>query len=508
MTPDWMTSPLTPDDILLRELEDRERAHDHIAHYARRVLGIEAAQHHLLIYDYLERMVLGDEFDDLIINTPPGSAKSTTVSQAFPSWFLGRFPDKNVIIASHTATLAEKWSRKSRDTVANPEHSLIFEASALSRDATSVSRWITTKGGECLAAGVGMAILGMRADVVVIDDALSGWEQASSMTQLQKVHDWFKSDLKSRLKPRAKIVHICQRLSANDLAGFMIAEHAENPTRRLKTLILPMVADSTDDPLGRALGERLWSDWFTEEMVKDLQKDDFIWRTMWQQQPPSDTGSWVSMEEVGFRPTPEVTPDTPIYACSDLALSVNSGDYTVHFIVAINSQNEWDIIDASRERVDPDASASTIVKLCETYHPNEWLIDDDNASKVFMPLVATKAKQTSTFVPWRPMPMRGQDKETRAAALRGQFKRRRVFMPKEAPFTRWLLNEILGFPNLIGQGVDDGIDALSCLGRRLASIASKAPDPVAAKPAPTMQQMTLNDLFEDREHRRAGRARL
>ena len=176
--------------------------------------------------------------------------------------------------------------------------------------------------------------------------------------------------------------------------------------------------------------------------------------------------------------------------------------------MAIDQQGAWDIIDASRTRVDPDTASKQIIKLCETYKPNEWLIDDDNASKVFMPLVATAARETHTYVPWHPMPMRGQDKETRAAALRGQFKRRRVFMPKDAHWTKWLLTEILGFPNLVGQGVDDGVDALSCLGRRLASTEKQAPDPVKAPPPKTMQAMTLNELFEDRGHRRGSRLRI
>jgi predicted phage terminase large subunit-like protein len=343
----------------------------------------------------------------------------------------------------------------------------------------------------------------------VIDDPVSGWEQAQSMTQLQKIHDWYKSDLKSRMKPRAKQVLVCQRLSANDLAGFMIAAHAENPTRRLRVINLPMVADSPDDPLGRQIGEILWPEWFTPEMVKDLQKDEFIWRTMYQQKPPAESGAWVSSEDIQFRSTPTITPETITYGCSDLALSVNSGDYTVHFIVAVDSRGDWDIIDASRERVDPDTSATRLVTFCQTYAPVEWLIDDDNASKVFMQLVATRARETGTLVPWKPMPMRGQDKETRAAALRGQYKRRRIFMPSDAPWARWLTTELLGFPNLIGQGVDDGVDALSCLGRRLFSLGKTASTEQPPKPPPkTWQDITLNEMWDDHEMKRSTRRRL
>ena len=111
------------------------------------------------------------------------------------------------------------------------------------------------------------------------------------------LHEWFKAALKSRLKPRAKIIIICQRTAAYDMAGYIIKEHEENPTRRLRTIILPMLAGE-NDPLGRAPGDRLWPEWYTPEMVADLRKDEYIWKTMWQQEPPSDTGSWVSADDI------------------------------------------------------------------------------------------------------------------------------------------------------------------------------------------------------------------
>lgn len=487
-----MSAPATTAlDLLLAEIARKEAAQQHLAHYAEVVVGVKPALHHRYICDELERGILNDEWDDCVICMPPGSSKSTYVSHAFPAWFLGHFPDENVIIASHTATLAEKWSRRVRDTVASPEHQRIFENSQLSRDSTAVAKWSTSRNGEFLAAGVGMSILGFRAGCVILDDVVSGFAEAQSATQLEKIHEWFKADLKSRMKPHCKIVVICQRTAAYDMAGYVMKEYAENPTRRLRTIVLPMLA-TTNDPLGRAPGDRLWPEWYTPEMVIDLRKDDFIWRTMWQQEPPSDAGSWVSTEDIQHRPSPPLTPETVTYACSDLALSVNTGDYTVHFIVAIDSNGAWDIIDAKRGRVDSDQSSDDIVRLAQTYRPREWLIDDDNMAKVMMPLVSTKARQLSTSVPWKMMPMRGQDKETRAAALRGQFKRRKIYYPADAPFAHWLTKELLTFPNAVGSGVDDGVDALSVMGRRLAAIS-----PAVVKVAPVVKQgYSLDDLWD------------
>jgi predicted phage terminase large subunit-like protein len=487
-------------------LARREQAALHLGSYAQDAIAVTPATHHMAICNAIDEL-LADEYDELIINSPPGSAKSTYTSHALPAYFLGRFPDKNIICATHTAELSERWSRKVRNTVASPIHRSVFPASDLSKDSTAVSRWATSKGGEFLAAGVGGSILGFRADLGLLDDPISGFEQAQSITQLTKIHNWYETDFVTRLKPGAKVVLICQRLSPNDLAGYLIARNAENPTRRQRILILPMEARE-NDPLGRAPGDRLWPEWYTQEMVEDAKRDDFKWRTLYQQEPPSDTGSWVAPAEVRFRQSPTITPETKCYGMSDLALSVNSGDYTVHFIVAVDHNGDWDIVDAVRERVDPEASSTRLVGLAQTYKPQEWLIDDDNASKVFMQLVATKARETGSFVPWKPLPMRGQNKETRAAPLRGMFKRGKVFLPDNAPWTRWLLQEISAFPNALGEGVDDGIDALSLLGRRLTALAKPHLTVVAPVKAKTWQDVTLNEMWEDRAHMNRRSARI
>ena len=515
--PEWLRPlqpplrpPESPEDKQLRlaieELTLRQQGAAHVAEYARLVVEVDPAAHHRLICSTLEEGILNDEWDDCLIMMPPGSAKSTYVSHVFPAWYMGRFPDHNIIIASHTSSLAEKWSRKVRDTVASPGHVRLFPESSLSKDSTAVTRWATTAGGECLAAGAGMSILGFRANVLVCDDLVSGWEQAQSLTQLTKLQDWFNSDLKSRMKPVAKRIIVNQRLSSNDIAGYIMQQYEENPTRRLKVVNLPMLAEE-NDPLGRLPGELLWPEWFTDAMVKDLQKDDLIWRTMWQQHPPSEDGSWVSPDEIKIV---DIVPDShklQHYLLTDLALSVNTGDYTVHIVAGVDEHHNVFVIDAWRGRISPEVTVEKHLDLVRTYAPQESLIDDDNAAKVYVQLLAARARETGTSVPWKMLPMRGQDKETRAAPLRGWFKRGKVFL-KRATWNSWLVKELLQFPNAMGQGVDDGVDALGLIGRRLSSLARAAPEPQAKPPVKTIQDATLNELWEHHEMKRGFRARL
>lgn len=340
---------------------------------------------------------------------------------------------------------------------------------------------------------------------VIIDDPISGFEEAQSQTRLEKLQGWYETDLVTRMKPNAKLVLICQRLARNDLAGYLIDRNKANPTRRQKLLILPMEATEDLDIVGRMFGDRLWPEWFTEEMVNDAKRDEYKWRTLYQQQPPSDEGSWVAPAELQFVDMSPPILDLKIYLLTDLALSVNTGDYSVHIIVGVDSSMNIYILDAWRGRVSPEVTVDKHLSLIRTYSPAESLIDDDNAAKVYVQLLAQAARESGTPVPWKVLPMRGQNKETRAAPLRGWFKRKKMFIVR-AQWNEWLKAELLAFPNALGSGVDDGVDALSLIGRRLASIATPAGDPPPPTPQKTVQQMTLNELFEDREHR-TGRSK-
>ena len=134
-----MTSPYD----VVAELSARRRAQRELAHYAQYALDVSPALHHQVICQAIDDL-LADEYDELIINSPPGSAKSTYTSHALAAFFLGKFPDKNIICATHTADLSERWSRKVRNTIASPEHARVFPESLLSKDSTAVSRWATS----------------------------------------------------------------------------------------------------------------------------------------------------------------------------------------------------------------------------------------------------------------------------------------------------------------------------------------------------------------------------
>jgi hypothetical protein len=124
---------------------------------------------------------------------PPGAGKSFYCSYLFPAWYLAGHHGASLIVASHTTNLAETWGRGVKNFTA--ENAKILDPS-LAADSQAAGRWMLEGGSEYLAAGVGQAIVGFRANSAIIDDPVRGQEDADSETSPNKTWEWFQSDLK------------------------------------------------------------------------------------------------------------------------------------------------------------------------------------------------------------------------------------------------------------------------------------------------------------------------
>jgi hypothetical protein len=194
--------------------------------------------------------VTGGENGRLMLFLPPGSAKSTYGSVLFPAWYFAQKPGRAVLGASHTATLAERFSKKVQGLVRDHGPTLGYRLTTEAADL-----WTTTNGGEYRAAGANVGIAGFRADLGVVDDLMRSREEAESLAARDKLWSWWLSDFLPRLKPEAAIVLINTRWHQDDLAGRLLATEGD----RWRVLKVPAIAGE-NDPLGRAPGEPLWSD--------------------------------------------------------------------------------------------------------------------------------------------------------------------------------------------------------------------------------------------------------
>lgn len=433
---------------------------------------------------------------------------STYVSIAAPAYIMARRPATRIISVSRAADMAASFGGRVKAIVESEEFGLMTGI-GISSDTRAKDEWVTTVGGSYFAVGASGGVLGRRADLIICDDIHTSFEDAQSETQLQKIRDWFESDLLSRLTPTGKLIVIGQRLNANDIIGYVLRRSAENPAIRIRVLkfTAECATDPEDDPLGRQRGERLWPEFYTQSYLDDKKRDPFIWKTLWMQEPPSEEGSWVSAADIRVVDTPADLSSLSMYLCTDLALSVNKGDYSVHLAVGIDHTGTAHVVDAWREQSAIEVTAARHLDMVVTYKPLESLIDDDNAAKVYMQLLASMGRERGVPAPIRKLPMRGQDKETRAAPLRGMFRNRRVVL-RRAPWNSWLVKELMLFPNATGSGVDDGVDALGLIGRRLAFLGRPSAPQSNLPVKKTWQDVTLDEMWEDREHSYGARRRV
>ena len=237
------------------------------------------ARHHQIIIAALERLEHG-AISKLLILAPPGSAKSTYCSVQFPLWYLARHPDQQILCVSNTEGLAENFSRRRLAGALTQSWSVLAETE-LDPKAQAINHPQTLLGGGIKIAGVGGSIVGFRSSLNVLDDPISKQEDALNPAALDKQWDWYVNEYRTRLKPGSPELVISTRWAKNDIAGHLLREEPEQWT----VLRLPMLADRDDDPLGRAMGEPLWPEYFTPEHIADKQKHPFLWSTQFQQQP-------------------------------------------------------------------------------------------------------------------------------------------------------------------------------------------------------------------------------
>ena len=438
-------------------------------------VDLQPARHHELLIDRLEAIERGD-ITRLMVLMPPGSAKSTYVSTLFPPWYLARHPDHAIVAASHTSELSERFGRRVRNII--NEHAATLNV-ALAPDIQAANQWETTQGGEYFAVGVLGAVTGRRADLVVIDDPVKSRLEADSETIRERVWEWWKADLQTRLKPGAKIVLVMTRWHESDLGGMLLEEMA-TAGRQWEILKLPMEAEQ-NDPLGRAPGEPLWPQWFTDEMRTDAKRDSRTWSALYQQSPAPATG--IYFERDWLRPAHSMPrrEDLQIYGGSDYAVTADGGDWTVHVVVGMDPDNRLWLLDLWRGQTASDTWIEAFCDMVIQWKPVGWAEEQGQIKAGVGPFLDRRQRERRAFVARRQFPTRG-DKAVRAQSIRGRIALDGLHYLASAPWRAAFESELMTFP--AGKH-DDQVDALGLVGQLLDVMVPGVPPKPAGPPEDT-----------------------
>ena len=326
---------------------------------ALREAGQRPAAHHLLLLAELEHLSNGPA-DRLLVLMPPGSAKSTYASVLFPAWWFTQHPQSSIITASHSSSLASHFSRRVRFLILTKSAYLGF---SVAREQRSTEAWSTTNGGDYFSIGVRGAIVGRRADLIVVDDPVRSQADAESAQQRDYIWEWFKTDLTTRLRPSGKIVLIMTRWHPDDLAGQLLARARS----QWRVISLPALAE-IDDPLRRPEGAPLWPEW--EDRQALMRKRELIgeraWSALFQQDPHPAGGKLFSVDRLAIidRPGPSLLKS--IIRAWDLAATGATGqndpDWTVGLKLAQQNDGRYVVLSVLRLRGTPRQVEDLIVE--------------------------------------------------------------------------------------------------------------------------------------------------
>lgn len=415
---------------------------------------VTPAEHHRLINRTLMEVDRGEK-RRVMLFMPPGSAKSTYASVVFPTWFMGRHAGKNIITTSYGSTLAQRFGRKCRAITRSGSYAELFDA-MLNADNRAADDWSLTNGSTFMSGGILAGITGNRADGLVIDDPVKGREDADSPTIRAKTWEAYLTDLRTRLKPNGWIVIIQTRWHEDDLSGRILPDTYDGQSGWVQArdgewwyvISLQAQAERDDDPLGRARGEWLWTEWFTPEhwAQERITQGERNWSALYQQRPKPAEGAIIKRAWPRRYIPGELPPDAYLVHSWDTAVKPNqiTNDPSVCTVWAVSRLGYY-LVSVYRAWIDYPTLKRKIGEMHDAWPADAILIEDKaSGSSVIQDL------RTDTLLPIIAIEPEG-DKVTRLNAVSGLFEAGLVYLPSDSPehAPAWLHDyesELFGFP--------------------------------------------------------------
>lgn len=297
-------------------------------------------------------------------------------SEIAPAWFMGKYPDRKIIAASHTAELAVDNGMKVRTNISDPLHEQVFgRDGSLNRSKAAQGNFRTNGKGEYFAVGVGGTPIGKGADVYIIDDPIRNRADVESPKQREDLKSWYSSSVLTRLEGQGTIILMHQRWHEDDLAGYLIREHAEDGWRVVTyPAVIEDEEDIENDYLNRDLNESLIPGLHSYDKLMRLKENmqPRDWYSMYQQKPKGSNGDEFTEEMLQRYDTDpwSVSQNSNVYIIVDPANSKDkNSDYTAMVVIGVGFDGNYYILDMIRDRLDLSERADALIDLHRTWRP-------------------------------------------------------------------------------------------------------------------------------------------
>ena len=403
--------------------------------------GYKVGAHHARLAQIFEDIAAGKK-KRVIVNIAPRHGKSELISYLAPAWFLGKYPQKKVIMASHTADLAVNFGRRVRNLVGSEPYKEIFPTVELQADSKSASRWGTNFNGEYFAIGVGGALAGRGADLFIIDDPHSEQEAKQGRADVfLPAWEWFQSGPIQRLMPGGAIIVVMTRWSKLDLTGQIVNHMTQNEDAdQWEVVEFPAIL-----PSGKALWPEFWP---VEELeAKKISLDPRYWQAQYMQNPTAEEGALIKREwwQIwdGERPP----------SCEFIIMSLdaaqeanNRADYNALTIWGVFFNEETNnhniiLLEAIKRRLEFPELKKLVFEQYTEWEPDSFIVEKKSNGAALYQELRRMGVPVAEFTPGK-----GQDKISRVNAVSDLFSSGIVW----APDKRWakeVIEECNDFPS-------------------------------------------------------------
>jgi len=393
-------------------------------------------RHHKEIADKFNKLANG-KIKRLIINMPPRHTKSEFASFLLPAWMVGRKPNLKIIQSTHTTELAIRFGRKAKTLMDSPEYKKVFDT-RLREDSQAAGKWETEQGGEYYAAGVGSAITGRGADLLIIDDPHSE-QDAMNPEALDRAYEWYTSGPRQRLQPGGAIVLVMTRWSTKDLTSKLINAQKNLKADKWEIIEFPAILPS---------GKPVWPEYWKKDELEGVKASISVgkWNAQWMQNPTSEEGSLIKREWWKVWDKPNIPTLQHIIQSYDTAFSKKeTADYSAIttwgvFYPDEDSPANLILLDAFKERLEFPELRKEAFEQYKYWNPDTIIIEGKASG---MPLTYELRKMGIPVINFNPS--KGQDKHSRVNAVAPLFESGMIWAPDEE-FAEEVVEECASFP--------------------------------------------------------------
>ncbi len=360
--------------IKLSEKKTKSKVHDDFLSFVKHVWPefIEG-KHHKKIADKFNKLANG-EIKRLIINMPPRHTKSEFASYLLPSWMVGRRPNLKIIQTTHTTELAIRFGRKAKTLMDSEEYKQVFQT-RLREDSQAAGKWETEQGGEYYAAGVGSAITGRGADLLMIDDPHSE-QDAMNPEALERAYEWYTSGPRQRLQPGGAIVLVMTRWNMKDLTGKLLNAQSKLKADQWHVVEFPAILPSN---------KPIWPEYWKLKELEGVKASLSIgkWNAQWMQNPTAEEGSILKREWWQLWDKPHIPPLVHTIQSYDTAFSKKeTADYSAITTWGVFHPNEDPtsapqliLLDAVKERLEFPELRKEALEQYKYWKPDTVIIE-------------------------------------------------------------------------------------------------------------------------------------